>query len=336
MKKLILPFILLFFAFQLAAQEPFVVRSFDAGSVKNLDVKTSGGQIVVYGDAEDEARVEVYIKSSRGGELSKREIESRLDDYTLEVGMEGSTLKCFSKKNSRGDYKNGLRISFRVYVPKFTNTDLLTSGGNIKMRNLDGDLKFTTSGGSLDLANLRGEINGRTSGGSIKARNLEDEIDLVTSGGSIDVENLAGDISIHTSGGSIHMYQMYGQINARTSGGGIDITAVEGDLSTSTSGGSIRLKEIAGSVKASTSGGGITADIEEVGDYLILHSSGGGIDVNMPMDKGMDLDIRGNRVSVAGMRSFRGTESKNKVIGKLNGGGVEVNISTSSGTVSIN
>jgi hypothetical protein len=47
-----------------------------------------------------------------------------------------------------------LSISFKVFVPKNTSTDLSTSGGSISLTNLTGEQKFSTSGGSLNIDNV--------------------------------------------------------------------------------------------------------------------------------------------------------------------------------------
>ncbi|KPM47624.1 DUF4097 family beta strand repeat-containing protein [Jiulongibacter sediminis] len=336
MKKLFPFFLLSLICFAVDAQDkPFLTKSFNSSQIRELDVKTSGGGITVYGTNDSETVVQVFIKSNNGKELSQSEIEDHLKDYTLEINREGQTLVCMAQNNRKNNWKNGLSISFKVYAPEQLDTDLLTSGGGIRMKNLEGNLRFATSGGGLELVELRGNVKGRTSGGGIKIKDSEDIIDLATSGGGIMAENVAGQVKLSTSGGGIKLYDMYGMISATTSGGSILVEGLEGELKTGTSGGSIRLADISGSVKASTSGGSINADIREVGEYLVLHSSGGGIDVDLPFDKGMDLDIKGNRVTMNNYRNFDGRKDKDRIVGTINGGGAEVSISTSSGSVNI-
>jgi autotransporter translocation and assembly factor TamB len=53
------------------------------------------------------------------------------------------------------------------------------------------------------------------------------------------------------------------------------------------------------------------------------------------MDKGMDLDLQGDRVQIA-MNNFDGLVENDRVKGKLNGGGIPVRIHTSGGRVKIN
>ena len=118
--------------------------------------------------------------------------------------------------------------------------------------------------------------------------------------------------------------------------GGIDADHISGELITSTSGGSIDLNDVGGNIKASTSGGGIYANISTIDSYLNLSASSGNIKVDMPMSKGMDMDIEAQRVSYSGLKNFDGEIEKDRIYGKLNGGGAKVRIHAGSGNVNIN
>lgn len=321
-------------------ETPYFVKTYKSSEIKNLNVRTSGGGISVTGGDGDETRVEVYLKVNNGGsKLSKDEIENRLKEYELSVKKEGETILCIAKRKSESNWnnwKNGLSISFKIYTPEKISTDLVTSGGGISLKNLNGNLSFSTSGGGLKLQNLGGIIKGRTSGGGINISGCRDNIDVATSGGGIDAENCNGDIKLTTSGGGLTLKKLNGSIKATTSGGGIRAEEISGDFVTSTSGGSIKLEDITASVKASTSGGGIDADIKSLGKYLSLSTSAGSIHVRMPMDKGMDLDLDGQRVKVPNLSKFNGTVEKDRVKGLLNGGGIAVRMNANSGGVYIN
>jgi hypothetical protein len=322
-------------------EKPYMTKTFSATAIKALNVRTSGGSINVAGQS-GEAKVEVYIRSNNWNgksELSKEEIEDRLKEYELTVAMDGETLVCKSKRkneNEKWDWKQALSISFKITVPEKTATDLATSGGSIRLAKLTGNQNFSTSGGSLHLDDLSGTVKGRTSGGSIQLANCHDQLDLATSGGSIKADACKGDIKLVTSGGSITLTQVDGNLRATTSGGSIKGGDIKGELVASTSGGSIRLTDVAASLKASTSAGGITAEITSLGKYLDLSTSAGGIHVQMPLNKGLDLDLRANRVNVGTLNNFNGTMEKDRVNGKLNGGGTLVTMRASSGSISVN
>ncbi len=55
----------------------------------------------------------------------------------------------------------------------------------------------------------------------------------------------------------------------------------------------------------------------------------------MPLNKGLDLDLRGNKVSID-LKNFDGRMEKDRVQGSLNGGGIPVKLSASSGSVYVN
>jgi DUF4097 and DUF4098 domain-containing protein YvlB len=233
-------------------------------------------------------------------DLSESDIKSRLEqDYSITISKDASTLTAIAKRTNTNNWKNALSVSFKVYVPSGVASDLRTSGGNVTLANLNGEQKGVTSGGNIDVNNVKGNVNIRTSGGNIAIEAFNGNMEAVTSGGNIKAENATGGLKLKTSGGNI------------------------------------RLASVSGNLDASTSGGNIGADISDLGERISLSTSGGNVNVNMPMSKGMDLDLKGSRVNIA-MNNFNGVVEKDRVQGKLNGGGIPVNIRTSSGTVRVN
>lgn len=319
--------------------KPYFTKDFSENYLEALKVQTSGGSISVKGDDKRGVTVEMYVRTNdwKGGNASDDEIEDRLKQYDITIRREGNMVVAIAEPRDRNgmNWKNGLSIAFKVYTPRNFATDLRTSGGSIRLASLSGEQNFTTSGGSIDINDLKGNIKGRTSGGSIEATNCSDNVDLVTSGGSIKAESMVGNIRLITSGGSISLADLNGKITATTSGGGVRADGIQGDLEARTSGGSIRMKNLAASVKASTSAGSIEADFDRLGDYVSLSTSAGSVRVNMPLNKGLDLDLRGNRVSID-LKNFDGRMDKDRVQGSLNGGGIPIKLTASSGSVYVN
>ena len=54
------------------------------------------------------------------------------------------------------------------------------------------------------------------------------------------------------------------------------------------------------------------------------------------MDKGMDLDLDGNRVKIPEIKNFSGKIEKDRVRGSINGGGIAVSMDANSGGIYIN
>jgi hypothetical protein len=339
MKKYLLFFLLGILQFAAKAQsrsEPFMTKSLSNESIKDVEVETSGGSITVSGVTTN-ARIEVYITSNNNKEITKEEIQKRLDEkYTLNLSVANNKVTATARlKEKMNDWKKALNISFKIFVPKNVSTDLSTSGGNISLDNLSGKLKFSTSGGSLDLDNVSGSVDGRTSGGNINLENSKDDIELATSGGNIDAKNCDGKLRLTTSGGSLDLKDLKGDIRATTSGGSIHGSDIEGELITHTSGGSIHLSDLACSLETSTSGGNIEVSIKDLGKYIKVNNSGGNIDITLPKNKGLDLDLSANKIKTGQLSNFSGKVDDDTINGKLNGGGIPVRVDAGSGRISL-
>lgn len=318
-------------------ETPYKTQTFKG--ISALRSQTSGGSLLVEGGSGSEARVEMYVHSNNWNgkdDISKEEIDERLSNYDITIRQEGNTLVATAKQKSNNwNWKKGLSISFKFYTPRALTTNISTSGGSIKMSHLAGQQRFKTSGGSIQLADLKGDIEGNTSGGSIKLTDCHNQIDLETSGGSIEAANSDGTINLNTSGGSIRLTGLNGVVKAQTSGGSISGDGIDGELVTSTSGGSIRIRNMAGSIDAETSAGSVEVAMSRVDKFVKLETTAGSVRVQMPMNKGMDLDLSGNRVS-APLNNFNGSAEKDRIVGKMNGGGIPVRLTANSGSVYVN
>lgn len=307
---------------------PYLTKSLSGDAIKHVYVTTSGGSITVSGNSDEKPRIEVYVTGNNGFTPSNEEIKKRLDeDYDLNISVNGGELHAVAKNkhDHDWDWKRSLNIAFKVYVSKQVATNLETSGGSIHLDNLNGDEKFATSGGSLHIDRLTGNIHGRTSGGSISVSNSGDNIDLQTSGGSVHADDCKGTIKLETSGGSLHLNDLEGKIDATTSGGSIQASNIKGDLRTGTSGGSVSLSGLACSLDTYTSGGSINAEISHLGKFVKIDASSGHVNLRLP-NTGVDLNIHGNKVTADFSGNFDGTKDKDRIEGKLNGGGIPIDV----------
>lgn len=317
---------------------PYLTKSLANDAISSVVVNTSAGGISVSGQSGQESRIEVYIRGNNGRDLSKEEIKKRLENYDLDISVNGHELRAVAKNKSNfSNWRNSISISFKIYVPEQVSTDLKTSGGGIRLDNLKGNENFTTSGGGLQLDRLSGTIRGRTSGGGIDVSNSSQDLNLETSGGGITARNCTGKIRLETSGGGLRLENLKGNISAHTSGGGIDGNNIEGELVTSTSGGGIDLRGMNCSLDASTSAGSLHAEMIRVGKYLKLESSAGNINLELPLKQGLDLSIRGDRVNQHPWKlsDFTGEWNKDRIKGTVNGGGIPVSANASSGNVNV-
>jgi hypothetical protein len=342
MKKYFLITLVLVLAVSINAQDKtgkdtYLIKLLSNEIFNNAELRTSGGNISVAGVSTSEARIEVYVYPNNSkNNLSKEEIQKQLTErYDLDISVINNKLVAIAKaKDKITDWwKNGLTISFKLFVPKNIFTNLSTSGGSISLINLSANQEFSTSGGSLNVDNVNGKINGRTSGGSINLENSGGDIELSTSGGSINASHCKGNLKLRTSGGSLNLGDLDGDINASTSGGSIEGRNIGGELVSHTSGGSIHLTDLTCSLETSTSGGNIEVSIITLGKYVKISNSSGHIELKLPKGKGLDLDLSADKITTGHFENFTGKIDDDVVKGKLNGGGIPVTVNAGSGKI---
>lgn len=344
MKKYALLFLLVVSGVAVSAQSShdgilYLNKSLSADAIQQVEANTSGGGIQVTGVNASDARIEVYVSGNnhRFSGLTKEAIQKRLDeDYNFSVTVANHKLTAIAKtKKGFHNWKESLNISFAIFVPSATSTELYTSGGGISLKGLSGEQHFSTSGGGLDLKELTGHIDGHTSGGGIYVADSKDDIELETSGGGIEALRCRGKIKLNTSGGGLKLTDLQGTITAVTSGGGVKGEKIKGELSTHTSGGNIDLEELSASLDASTSGGNIDVDIIEPGKYVKLRNSGGRIDLRIPKNTGFNLRINADKIKTETLSNFSGTLEENEIDGSVNGGGIPVTVNAGGGRMNL-
>lgn len=138
---------------------------------------------------------------------------------------------------------------------------LVTDGGHITMKDVDGDVDAFTAGGHIIAGNIDGNAKLRTGGGHIRAARIRGTAQLETEGGNITVGEAGSYVAVHTGGGQIDFGEAHGSVHAQTGGGGIRVMSVAGPMEVVTSGGSICLTHVANTVHAQTGEGTITAFI---------------------------------------------------------------------------
>lgn len=283
------------------------------GDIKKTFKVKSGGLLSIEADlggielqTGHSEKVEIEINFERRSGSSNR-MKELLKDFRVDFDHSGKDVSMVLEYNkerfnfwdSVGRY---LQVRIYVTVPRQYNIDLQTSGGSIEVDDLEGRVQVRTSGGSLRFGQIIGPVKGKTSGGSVTLEGCKGDADVATSGGSIRIGKVEGDVRAHTSGGSITVDDVMGVIEGKTSGG---------------------------SIRARLS--------KQPTDDCSLKTSGGTITVHLDPDVKVFVDARtsGGRVSTDFPVTVRGELSKRSLRAKINGGGPELYLRTSGGSINI-
>ena len=336
MKNIAFAFILAASCLALQAQNAesdylYTTKSFRDASPKKIIAGTSHGNISVSDVPASQTRVEVYVHASNSNqELSKQEIQKKLDEYyTLEISLSGDVLNASAhRKKDILSNESGLSISFGIYAPKTASSILKTSHGNIELRGLEGSQDAETSHGDITISKITGKVTGQTSHGNVSVTDCNNDIDVSTDHGDITGRNCEGKVKLITSHGNIDLRDLKGKVRAGTQHGNVSAHSIGGELTASTSHGNVNLDGMSCSVTASTDHGDISLSVGNITGEIVMKNVNGNISIALPKGKGLDLDLQGRDVSVDGMQNFSGSKSKDLVKGSTNGGGIKVSAKT--------
>lgn len=286
-----------------------VEKTFTVQPGGNFKAQTQGGDITIQTSDRPEVRITVKQVIRASTEAEADEILSKL---TLTLEQTGNDVLADAKYEKRGPgtwFGNWppVTVSFVVTVPKNFNLNLNTSGGDIEVASVAGNVRARTSGGDLKFARVDGDIDAGTSGGDIKLLEGTARAKLNTSGGDIEVDRAGGPTEVSTSGGDVILRSVAEVISATTSGGDVHAVITEPlkqDTFLSTSGGEVEVEVVKGAgfqLDASTSGGdvhatGLTITIEKGGtgkSRLAGAVNGGGPRLKL-RSSGGDIKIRTN------------------------------------------
>ena len=281
------------FLLPLTASADVVERTFDVGRGGTLTLDTDAGSLDIRSAPGDQLRVRIE-RDVRGGADETFELRFEQDGDNLRIEGERP------EGNWSWFGSNKYRIRFEIVVPEQYNLDLATAGGSIKIAELEGDVACKTSGGSITVDDIEGQVDCRTSGGSIDIGRIEGSVVAKTSGGSISIDRSGGSVLAKTSGGSI------------------------------------AVNEVLGSIDATTSGGSVRAKIsrQPLGDCR-LSTSGGKVEVELAEGIAVDLDAKtsGGRVRLDVPVTVHGDIGRSSVRGQINGGGPELYLRSSGGSI---
>jgi hypothetical protein len=291
---------------------------------------TQGGDIEVRTADVNEVRVTARQTIHASTDAKADDLLEKLE---LTMEQRGNDVICEAKYGEKQRIRWSLnwppvQVDFLVTLPKSFNADLKSAS--------------TESQGKLDAGVFKATINLdlRTSGGDITVGDLQGNVKAHTSGGDLKFARIGGDLTGNTSGGDIELTESAARAKLSTSGGDITIERANGPTEVSTSGGDIRISSVRELISANTSGGDIHAEIDgTLAQDTTLSTSGGDVKLKLKKEFGFRLDAStsGGEVDAAGLTITleRGGNGKTRLVGNVNGGGPTLKLRTSGGDIDV-
>ncbi len=299
-----------------AAIEGSFDRTLSVTGLVDLDVTTGSGKIRIKTGDNSNVHISGLIQAHDDLE-SRAEEKVRYLESHPPIEQSGNTIRIGRIPESQ--YRNNVSISYEIVVPADTR------------------LRSKTGSGEQYVEGIRGPADLGTGSGNIQASRIESDITARTGSGRIELDSIKGRVEAHTGSGSIRASNIAGSFKADTGSGSITLgQTAPGDVEISSGSGSLEATGIKGSLQARTGSGHVTAGGEPSGEWNV-HSSSGGITVHLTSGAAFDLEAHtsSGHITVNHPLTVTGTMSRKEIRGKVRGGGALLNLSTSSGGITV-
>ena len=317
------------------AQETFSLLKTSFSVADNAAVKlaVADADVTISTGATSDIQVEIHVRAA-DREQAVNHFEAQ--NYSVEMPDGIVTILDEPERRTRNYTRRSPQVQIAVTTPVSVDLRLRTADGDLVVGKVEGDVLIKTSDGDIVADHLTGTMfEARTSDGDIVLESLDfKNVVIQTSDGDVVVRHAdAEEVTAHTSDGDIHFGQLNGIADIRTSDGDIHMGALASSAGQiRTSDGDIVLEQVNGNLTATTVDGNLVVDL--VGpEAVTLRTSDGDVVVSIPASHGADLNLRGSDVRLDCCGSFEGQRQKERIEGRVNGGGAPLRISSSDGSV---
>jgi DUF4097 and DUF4098 domain-containing protein YvlB len=283
-----------------------------------LEVQTGSGTINVRTGDNSNVRVSGTIRASGGWfDGGDQEKKVRYLEAHPPIEQHGNVIKVGHIEDE--DLQRNISISYEIVVPVATH------------------LHSSSGSGEQDVSGISGPAEASSGSGSLKLTNIGDTVRVSTGSGHISVEGVKGSVRATTGSGEIRATGVAGALHASTGSGNVMLhQAAPGEVEVSTGSGTVHIEGVHGSVHASTASGDISVEGEGEGSWR-LSAASGNVSVRLPSQQGFALHAQtvSGSIHTAREMTVQSTSSGHEIEGKVGAGGFLLDISTVSGSISV-
>jgi DUF4097 and DUF4098 domain-containing protein YvlB len=299
-----------------ASAEGSFQRTLTVSGTANIDLTTGSGSVHVRTGGSGQVEISAHIKVTNwfggDGERKVQEIEKNPP-----IQQSGNDIRIGHSEDA--ELFHNVSISYELVVPAETQLRSRTGSGGQTIEGLQREIEIQTGSGGLKISDIGNRVRAETGSGDVEIRGVRGNVRARTGSGSIHASDIGGGFEGNTGSGHITLDQTApGAVRAETGSGGMELRGVKGSL------------------EATAGSGRITAEGDPTGSWMV-HSGSGGIHLKLAAAVGFDLDAHtsSGSISVSQPVTVQGTMGKRELRGKVNGGGVPVEVETGSGDIEI-
>jgi hypothetical protein len=299
-----------------AADEGHFDRTLTVTGAVDLDVQTGSGNITVRpGNA---GSVEIHAKiHSDGWHFGSDTSQIEAIEKNPPIQQEGNTIRIGHVADH--ELLRHISISYEIITPKETKLHSTSGSGDEKIDGIAGPVETTSGSGSLSVHDIGSDVRANTGSGDVDVQNIHGSARISTGSGGLQATGIAGSLTASTGSGDVKLEQ-----------------TAAGDVDVSTGSGEVTLDHIKGGARVRTGSGNIHAEGEPTGPWK-LHTGSGDVAIKVPSSAAFELAAMTSSGSIHSDREIvmSGNVNPHELRGKVNGGGVLIELHTSSGSIRI-
>jgi Toastrack DUF4097 len=290
-------------------------RTFTVSGPVQLNVENGSGSVNVHRGNTGTVTVHAEIRTNHwmgGSEDDVKQIEQNPP-----IKQDGNSVRIYKVEGGLGRH---VSINYEIKGPEETTVESSTGSGSQSVEMLQGPVNLQTGSGSVKVHQIASATRLETGSGSIEAADIQGAVEAKTGRGSITANGVAGAFKGETGSGHIEMGQ-----------------TAAGDVYATSGSGHLELNGVNGKLYAHSGSGHINVSGTPRGDWEV-HAGSGGVDLNIPNNVGYNIDAHAGSgtVNVAGPITMESSSTNHhEVRGKVRGGGSNIEVTTGSGSITI-
>ncbi len=299
------------------AAEGTFERSLKVTGPVMLDVETGSGNIEVHSGGAGSVHVTGHIKATHWWGGGNEEDKVRKIQANPPVQQSGNDIRVGHIDDP--ELRRNVSVSYEITVPADAQVRGHTGSGNAWVEGIRGPLDVESGSGGLKVANIGSSVRAEAGSGNIVVEQVRGNVRAKTGSGSIDAKGVGGGFEGNSGSGNVSLEQ-----------------TAPGAVRAETGSGSLELRGVRGSLEATSGSGSIHADGDPTGSWVV-HTGSGGVELQLASNSSFDLDAQtsSGSISVSQPVVVQGSLGKKHITGKVNGGGVSVNVETGSGSIEV-
>ncbi len=226
---------------------------------------------------------------------------------------------------------------------RFEQSYAFSAGQRLSLTNTNGDIFVEPWDRDEILVRATKRVKTRSGDADEALEEIKIEVEVDSRGVEIDTvfpswRRLFGGSNVSASVDYDIQLPREADLDVRTVNGEIEITGLAGDIRLRSTNGTISVFGSAGSVSAATTNGGIQVELDDVsGEGMEFETTNGGIRVDLPSSIRTSLRARTTNGSIETdfPVTVQGTFRRNRLEGDINGGGPQIELRTTNGSIRI-